>query len=175
MPAQVIGFGTESILNRIEAAILDGYDEALITIDQRRATEDEARALLRQEAYVPLTTPSVSAENVHPRTLPSFIQTADEYRFYPLIALVPDTISKSPEDLRSDQQTVFQNAVTIHLMNRSDVDVPEEDAIAAMNAQFLVETRVIRMAEAMRLLIKSNTGMRKLFGNDGDPMMQLIS
>lgn len=174
-PAMITGYGTESVVNRIEIAVLDAYDEALIKIDQRQAPEDEARALARGIPYVPITTPGASAENIHPGYLPSFIQTADEYHFYPLIAIVPDTILKDPENQRSDQQSVFASAVTIHVMSRTDVEISETDALAAQAAQAIVERRVIRMAEAMRLLIHTNVGMRRLFGSDADPSIQRIA
>lgn len=174
-PAMIAGFGTESTINRIEIAVLSDYDDALVKIDQRQAPEDEARALAREAEYEPITTPGVSAENIHPGALPSFIQTADEYRFYPLVAIVPDMVVKSAEDPRNDQLTVFQNSVTIHVMSRTDVDIPATDAVAAQLAQTLVERRVIRMAEAMRLVVRTNVGMRKLFGNDADPIRQLIA
>jgi hypothetical protein len=175
MPSQVIGFGTESVINRIEIAVLSDYDDALIKIDQRQAAEDQARAAARDVPYEPTVTPGVSAENIHPGYLPSFIQTADEYRFYPLVSIVPDTISKHPENLRSDQQTVFNNMVTIHVMSRTDTDVPETDPITAQVAQGIVERRVVRMAEAMRLLIRTNVGMRRLFGQDAEPEIQRIA
>lgn len=174
-PSMVAGYGTESIVNRIEIAVLSDYDSMLVKIDQRQAEEDQARAAARGVEYVPIVTPGVSAENIHPGALPSFIQTADEFRFYPLVAIVPDMIVKSAEDARTDQQTVFQNSVTIHVMSRTDTDIPETDAIAAQIAQTLVERRVTRMAEAMRLLVRTNVGMRKLFGSDADPMRALIA
>jgi hypothetical protein len=174
-PARVVGFGSETVINRIEAVLLDAYDEALVAIDQRQAPEDEARALLRDIPYVPVITPAVPAENIHPGYLPSFIQTADEYRFYPLVAIVPDTIMKDPENVMQDQQNVFANAITIHVLSRNDDAIPEDDPLAAMAAQGLVERRVVRMAEAMRLLVRTDARLRMIFGSDADPIMQRIA
>lgn len=174
-PATFTGFGTENVVTSVELAILDMYDDMLIAIDQRQAPWDEARATARGEEYVPITTPAVSAENIHPGALPSFIQTADQYRFYPLIAIVPDTIAKNPEDLRADQLTVFNNGVTIHVMSRTDVSIPDDDAIASQTGQSIVERRVTRMAEAMFLLFKTHSSMRRMFGQDPAPVIGRIA
>lgn len=174
-PAMYAGYGTEAVVAMIEIAVLDSYSDALAAIDQRQAALDQAVATARDIPYEPVVTPAPSAENIHPGYLPSFIQTADEFRFYPLLAIVPDTITKNPEDLRSDQLTVFNNGVTIHVMSRTDTSIPESDAIGAQVAQATVEKRVTRMAEAVRHLAKTHPDMRKLFGQDADPVIQRIA
>lgn len=174
-PALMTGLGTENVVTMIELAILDSYDDALTEIDQRQATWDELRATARGEEYTPVTTPAVSAENIHPGYLPSFIQTADRYEFYPLIAIVPDTITKNPEDVRSDQLIVYNEGMTIHCMSRTDTNVLEDDAVGAQAQQQLVERRVNRMGEAMLLMMKRHPDMRKLFGQDPSPVRALIS
>jgi len=172
---KLLGFGTENVVSVVELAILDSYDDALTAIDQQQASWDEARALARGEEYVPITTPAVSAENIHPGYLPSFIQTADQFKFYPLIAIVPDMIAKNPEDLLSDQLTVYGHSVTIHVMSRTDTNVEEDDAEGAQKQQEIVVRRVERMAEAMLLFMKQHPDMRRMFGQDPSPTTARIS
>ena len=152
--------GLEEIFDTVAVAIIEDVNSALDVVYSRRKPLDETLAIARGIDFEPLIYDEVPASHVHIGNFPSlaFDEVAPEE--YPYIALTLEDYSPDPEDALQDHMNVIRDGIVVHCLSR---------ASEAEGAE-VVFRRSCRMAEAVFILLSSNSGTQKMFTGLSNPV-----
>lgn len=165
MPAIYEGLGIEEIMDVVDVAMRERINPAIAYQDRIGKDRDQSRADRLGIPVKLVDMEPVAPDNFHVGSLPSFVQTyEDRVENYPLIAVTPGRTTPDGEDPRSDQFSVFSNAVTIHSFARAPKMEDKE-----WQAE-LAWRRAARMAEAMHQVICSDSTLASVVAGVSGPM-----
>jgi hypothetical protein len=161
--------GTEELLDMVESAIIRDINDALAVVYERRATADEARAVLRGEVYVPLVYEEVPSSHVWIGNFPSLVLEEVGPEAYPYIAVTTEDYVSDAEDARNDQVDVRRHGFTVHSLAKSK---PEGDVngVGIDYASHIVFRRAVRMGEAVHLVLHQDPATSRLLSGSSNPV-----
>jgi len=152
--------GLEEIFDVVAVAIISDINSALDTVYARRNPLDKALAEARGIDFEPLTYDEVPRHHVHIGNFPSlaFDEVAPEE--YPYIALTLEDYSPDPEDPSQDHMNVFRDGIVVHCLSQASEHEGAE----------VVFRRSCRMAEAVFIVLASNSETQRMFSGLSNPI-----
>lgn len=152
--------GLEEIFDVVAIAIISDVNSALETVYERRLPLDQALAEARGIDFDSFDYEEIPATHVHIGNFPSlaFDEVAPDE--YPYIALTLEDYSPDPEDALQDHMNVFRDGIVVHCLSRaSEAEGPE-----------IVFRRSCRMAEAVFIVLASNSSTQKMLSGLSNPV-----
>lgn len=151
--------GVEDFLDDVKTVVIRDINDALKAIYERRSELDKANAVKWGVEYVPLEYDEVDPANVFVANFPRKSLEEVEKETYPYIVLTVEDYAPDPEDSRNDQVNVYRDGLSVHCLAQASVDEGSE----------VVFRRAIRMAEAVYVVLMSDSVMKRRLSSVSNP------
>jgi hypothetical protein len=151
--------GTEGMLDDIEIALQFEINAALQAVYDFLVPRDEARALRRGVEYVPMEPVDIPVDHFHVGNFPRMVLEEVPTDMYPYIVLAIEDAVPDAENASQDHMNVFRQALAVHSLASASEEEGSE----------VVYRRAMRMAEAVHIVMSTNTTCKRLLRGMPNP------